>query len=157
MSNDDRSRVVLAITETAPIDTLWRVLSQWLSSPATEIVALFVADDRWYRAASLPFTHEIARVGGTATVFTAQRAEHVHRTAIARARALVEQLASGANRTVDFRVLAESELHSVCDIIDERTDVVIAPSLITRQPVYAQLSQLKCRIELVDDSPASGP
>lgn len=151
MTSSDESRVILAITETAPIDTLWQVVSRWLSSPATKVVALFVADDRWIRAASLPFTREIPRAGGTATVFTPQRAEHVHRAAIARAQSLVEQLASKANRRVDFRVLAEGEPQRVCEFIDEHTEVVIAPSMITRQPVYAQLSQLKCRIELIDD------
>ena len=122
MTSSDESRVILAITETAPIDTLWQVVSRWLSSPATKVVALFVADDRWIRAASLPFTREIPRAGGAATVFTPQRAEHVHRAAIARAQSIVEQLASKANRHVDFRVLAEGETQRVCEFIDEPTD-----------------------------------
>ncbi len=153
MPRNERTRVVLAITESAPIDTLWQVLSKWASRPGTEVVALFIADDRWHRAASLPFTHEISRVGGSPTDFTAQRADHVHRSAIARARALIEQLASSANQSVEFKVLPADEDQAVRDIVDESTEVVIASSLITREPVYTELVRLKCRIELVEDSP----
>ncbi len=153
MTSNDRTRVILAITETAPIDVLWQVVSKWASSPATEVVAVFVAEDHWHRAASLPFTREIARVGGSTTDFSPQRAEHVHRTAIARARKLIEKLASSTNRTVDFRVLSADQDDAVYDLVDERTEVIIAPSLIKRQPVYAELTRLKCRIELVEVSP----
>lgn len=151
MQSNEQSRVVLAITETASIDSLWRVVSRWLSSPATEVVAVFVADDRWRRAASLPFTLEISRAGGAATVFTPQRAEDVHQAAIVRARSLVEALALKSNCTLEFRVLAENESQQLREVINERTQVVIAPSLITRQPVYAYLSQLECRIELIEE------
>ncbi len=153
MTGSDRTRVILAITETAPIDTLWQVVSKWASSPTTEVVAIFVAEDHWHRAASLPFTREIARVGGSATDFSPQRAENVHRSAIARARALIEQLAASTNRNVDFRVLSADQDDGVDDFVDERTEVIIAPSLIKRQPVYAELVRLKCRIELVEVSP----
>ena len=151
MQKNDRTRIVLALTETAPIDALWQVLSRWASSPGTEVVAVFVADDRWHRAASLPFTEEISRVGGSSTVFTPQRAEHVHRSAIERARDLIEQLASSTDRTVEFRVLSADEDQSVYDIVNEHTEVIIAHSLIKREPVYAELTRLKCRIELVED------
>ena len=152
MTGNDRTRVILAITETAPIDVLWRVVSKWASSPGTEVVAVFVAEDHWHRAASLPFTQEIARVGGSTTDFSPQRAEHVHRSAIARARELIEQLASSTNRTVEFRVLSPDEDDAVDEFVDEQTEVIIAPSLIKRQPVYAKLTRLKCRIELVEVS-----
>ncbi len=153
MTGNDRTRVIVAITESAPIDELWQVVSKWASSPGTELVAVFIAEDHWHRAASLPFTREIARVGGSTTDFSPQRAEYVHRSAIARARELIEQLAASTNRTVDFRVLSSDEDDAVDEVVDERTEVIIAPSLIKRQPVYAKLTRLKCRIELVEEGP----
>lgn len=157
MNAEVRRRVVVAVTETAPIDALWRVTTQWLTTPDVELVSLYVADDRWQRAASLPFTREFLRTGGPAAVFTLQRAQQVHDAAVKRVRERMQKLAADANRPLVFEILTEADEYRLQEILGRGTTVIIAPSLIAREPVFMRLSQFDTRIELVNDEGAVSP
>jgi len=99
-------RVIIAVTELAPVQQMWGEALQFLDESRAEIHAVFVEDERWYRAASLPFTREISRVSGVTADFTMQRAIEVHEEAIDRTQQQLQQLAtegaagigSGANQ-----------------------------------------------------------
>jgi hypothetical protein len=150
MNPERGTRVIIALTETAPIDLLWTVTLERLASPETELLTLYIADDRWQRAASLPFTQEIPRLGGIPVGFTQQRAQDIHDAAIARARERMQQLAAEAKRRLIFEILSETDERRVSELVREEDSILIAPSLITKQPIFAQLSKTGCRIELVE-------
>ena len=150
MSHEDRPRVIVALTETTPIDNLWRAVSQLIQHPDTELVTVFIADDRWRRAASLPFTREIPRTGGSSADFSMQRAEQIHKAAIQRAYERMKQLAASAHRQLSFKVLTEPNEQGVREVIGERVSIIVAPALLSNTPVYLHFSQFGCHIELVD-------
>jgi len=152
MQGDPESRIIIALTETAPIDALWSVTLERLTSPETELLTLYIADDRWQRAASLSFTQEIPRLGGMPVVFTKQRAKTIHDAAVARARERMQQLAEEAKRRLSFEILSETDDRRLRELVGERQSILIAPSLITKQPIFAHLAKTGCRIELVDVS-----
>ena len=114
-----------------------------------ELVALFVEEDRWHRAASLPFTREISRTGRVAD-FTRKRAEQIHRDAITRARTAILELAEEARLEPSFEVLPESDVARLREFFGSRGNVLIAPAFISTRPMYAVLTQLDCRILLVE-------
>jgi hypothetical protein len=155
MSNEDRPRVIVALTETTPIDTLWSVVSQRIQNPDTELVTVFIADDRWRRAASLPFTREIPRMGGTSAKFSMQRAEQIHKAAIQQVHERMKQLAASAHRQLSFKVLTEPNEQGVREVVGERVSMIVAPALISNMPIYLHFSQFNCHIELVDGDDAS--
>ena len=76
---DDKLRVVIAVTASSPLAALWHAAMNLLDESPGQLVALFIDDDRWQRAASLPFTREISRIGGAVADFTVQRAEQVNK------------------------------------------------------------------------------
>ena len=102
-------RVLIAVTEPEAVAELWRVAVEQMAGAPAEIVAVFVRDDRWRRAASLPFTREVSRLSGAAADFTARRAEQVDRDAATRAQERIERLAMEANRQLAFEILSERE------------------------------------------------
>lgn len=152
MNTERRPRVVVAVSETAPIEALWRVTTQWLTTADAEVVSVYIADDRWQRAASLPFTREFSRTGRPATDFTLQRAQQVHNAAIKRVRERLQQLAAAAKRPLIFEILADADEHRLQEILGLGTTVIIAPSLIARDPLFARLTQFDARIELVNEN-----
>jgi hypothetical protein len=123
---------------------------QLLQEAPAELVAVFVEEGHWYRAASLPFTREISRIGGSAADFTQQRAEQLHREAVARVRQLIQELADEAGVSPDFRVMPESDTARIRERIGGTPNVLVAPAFISNQPFFAQLTKLDCRILLVD-------
>jgi len=147
---DDRLRVVIAVTEFSPLSALWRAAMNLLNESPAELVALFVDDDRWRRAASLPFTREISRFGGSAADFTVQRAEQINKEAITRTRQRIKQLASKADLALAFEVLPESDQQRVNEFVGGGQNILIAPSSITKRPIYTHLTRLDCRILLVE-------
>ena len=157
MNTEQRPRVVVAVTETAPIDALWRVTTQWLTTPDVELVSLYVADDRWQRAASLPFTREFSRTGGPAAVFTLHRAQQVHDAAVNRVRERMQQLAADAKRPLVFEIVADEDEYRLQEILGRGTMVIIAPSMIAREPVFMRMSESDVRIELVEDDDVVSP
>lgn len=149
-TTDDNLRVVIAITESSPLSALWGAAMNLLSESPAELVALFVDDERWHRAASLSFTREISRIGGAEADFTLQRAEQVNEEAVARTRQRMEQLASNADLALAFEIMSESDQKRIQELVGTDQNVLIAPSFITSRPIYAQLTRLDCRIMLIE-------
>lgn len=143
-------RIMLAVTETSPLHDLWRVAIEHMADESVELVALCLTDDRWNRAASLPFTHEISRLSGRRADFTSQRAEQINRDVLGRRQRELEQLAAQKRLTLAFEILSEHRAERIHQLVGRERDIVIAPALFRSRPVYAELSRLKCRVLLVD-------
>lgn len=143
-------RVVIAVTELAPVQQMWGEALQFLEQSRTELHALFVEDQRWHRAASLPFTREISRLSGMDTDFTLQRAIEVHEEAIDRAQKQLQQLAAESDHELAFEVLPESDRGRIRDLVADVQCVVIAPAL-ADQPVFNELQKLSCRVLLIEE------
>jgi len=148
--NSETMRIAIAVTELSPVQQLWRAALRHLSDSQAELMALFVTDDRWHRAASLPFTCEISRVGGAIADFTTQRAEQVSSEAATRAQRRMEDLASEAGLALGFKVLSESDQDRISELVDRTPNILIAPSFITSRPIFAQFRKLDCRIVLIE-------
>lgn len=146
------NRVVIAITELAPVQTVWREALQYLQESHAELLALFLADDHWHRAASLPFTREISRLSGVDVDFTLQRASEVHKEAIDRAHRQLQKLAAEANRKFAFEVLPENDQDRVRDIVakTETQTILIVPATLANRPLIAELAKSGCRIVLIN-------
>jgi glycine/D-amino acid oxidase-like deaminating enzyme len=148
--NSDKTRVVIAVTESSPVRQLWRAAMQELRHTRAELLALLVDDDRWRRAASLPFTREISRLSGAVADFTEQRAEQVKKEHLSRTQQRIQSLAADADQSLTFEVLSVSDAKRMEEFIGRGTDILIAPSFITNQPIYAYIAQLDCRILLIE-------
>lgn len=147
--SDTGTRVLIAVTEFSPVDKLWRAALDIIAESPGELLAVFVSEDHWHRAASLPFTLEISRLSGAGAKFTQQRAEQVRREAIQRTRALMTQLAANANLALAFEVLAGSDTTRFLKLATGPRSVLVVPSILARRPLYAELKKTNCRIELV--------
>jgi hypothetical protein len=147
---DVKHRVVIAVTETSPVARLWDAALRLLRESPADLVALYVEDDRWHRVASLPFTREILRSGGIPVDFTRQRAEAVSRERAARVHELIQKLAAESNLEPAFEVLREADTTRLREFIGSRENILIAPSFMSTRPIYAMLSEMNCRIELVE-------
>jgi len=155
MATERKRRVVIALTEFSPVAPLWEAALGVLDEAPADFVALIVEDDRWQQAASLPFTREISRIGGIVGEFTEQRALQLRRAASKRLQQLIRELAAKSRVMPDFAVLAESDTQRLQEFFRRGTDVLVAPAHISSQPIYAVLSQLDCRLLLVE-TPAQG-
>lgn len=147
---DDTARIVLAVTELTPVQGLWQEAIQRLRETRAELLALYVANDQWHRAATLPFTREISRASGAIAEFTMQRAMQLHTEATSRAQRQIQALASEANTPLIFEVLFESDQARIRELVAGSQNILIAPSFITRRPLYAELQKLDCRIVLIE-------
>lgn len=148
--SEAKRRVVIAVSESSPLPDLWREAMNLLGESPSELMALFMDDDRWRRAASLPFTREISRVGGAVADFTAQRAEELNKEAITRMQERLEKLAEEAKLAFDFQVLPESDQKRIEELVGTAQNVLIAPSFIKQRPIYAHLTRCECRILLIE-------
>ena len=148
-------RIMLAISESSSVEELWSAVEEHLASEPAELITLYLTDDRWRRAASLPFTREIARLGGRSADFTPQRADQVGEDAVQRAHARLRQLATAARIELAFELLQENELTRLQDFVTSESDVLIAPAIFKRQPVYTELTRLKCRLLLIGSDDVS--
>lgn len=143
-------RVVIAVTETTPIARLWETALRLLRETPGDLAALYLQDDRWYRVASLPFTREILRRGGVPVDFTPQRAEQVIRERAARMQEAIRKLAAEAKLEPVFESLSESDAARLREFIGSRENIFVAPSFISTRPIFTVLSEMNCRVELVD-------
>ena len=143
-------RVVLAVNEASSLQVLWRAAMKHMSGGRPDLITVFVRDDRWRRAASLPFTEEVSRVSGGTMNFTLQRAEAVDRDAVTRMRGRLQQLATDSEIKSAFEILAEHETTRIHEFVRSESDLLIAPSFFKGRPIYSELARLKCRILLVD-------
>ncbi len=148
-SNEQELRVVIAMTDSDSLTELWRTAMQIAENTHAKLVAVFVHDERWERAASLPFTREISKAGSVAD-FTLRRAHQLLSETVAAVQKRVEQLAADADRKIEFRVLPESDANLPESFVGPGRNVLIAPSLLASRPIYAELSRLDLRIELVE-------
>jgi hypothetical protein len=154
--DDVKLRIVIAVTETTPVALLWEAALRLLRESRAELAALYVRDDRWHRVASLPFTREILRSGGVAVEFTRQRAEQVSRERAARVREAIRKLAAEAQLEPAFESLDESDTLRLREFIGSRENILVVPSFISTRPIFALLSELNCRIELVEAKEEEG-
>lgn len=143
-------RVLLALTETSPLERLWQSLTEHIPENGVEVVAVFVVDDARRRAASLPFTREISRFGGAQVKFTKARARQVDLHAVLDARQRLEQLAAATKLEVAFRTLADEEPAQVRNLADEECDILIAPSALEGRPLVIELARRQRSVILVE-------
>jgi hypothetical protein len=146
----NKARVLIALTESSPVDELWRAAVARLGAGGADLLALFLAEDHWHRAASLPFTREISRLSGVDADFTVQRAHQVQEDAIERTKQLIGKLAADAKLPLGFEVLPGADRKKLRELASGTSAVVIAPSFIIRLPLFAELENLDCHIELVE-------
>jgi len=149
-STSNTRRVMLALNETSSLHDLWRAAMEDLAREHAELITVFISDDRWRRAASLPFTKEVSRASGSSMNFTPQRAEEVDRDAVKRTQGRLERLAMDSETQLVFEILAEQEATRIHEFVRSESDLLIAPSFFKGRPIYAELARLKCRILLVD-------
>lgn len=148
--SEQRTRIVIAVTEPTEVGSLWRAALQRQGSLPAELLAVFLSDDRWLRAASLPFTREVPRFGGASVDFTPARAERLSRDVVHAVERSLRDLARQARLPFLFRALSDSELQEIIDFVGEGNTILIASSRLVRQPVYAQITKGDWRVELVD-------
>ncbi len=149
MKKSDRpTRILIAVTERSPVSELWQAALEHFDNDA-EVVALFVSDDRWHRAASLPFTREISRLGAVAD-FTRQRADQLYKDSVARIRRSISELARETDLAATFEELSERNAARLEELATGARSVLIASSHITGEPIYARFISLGCRIELIE-------
>ncbi len=153
-ASKENLRILIAVTEFSPVSELWQAAMRLADSSQAEYVALFIDDGRWRRAASLPFTREISRIGGVVADFTAERAEQVKTEAVTRTHRQLEQLASDANLVLAFEVLSESNQAHIQELLEVGQDILIAPSFLTNRPVYTHLARLDCQVLLIEATEA---
>ena len=145
-------RLVIAVTEDSSLNELWRGAMRHLQGASAELHGVFLADDRWHQAASLSISCEVSKIGGAITNFTAQRADLIREESIARVRHHMERLASEADLAFAFDVLAESDHARIQELVGGAGSTVVAPALLTRHPVYAQMERLGCRIVIIKEA-----
>ena len=155
----DVRRILLAISEENSLHELWQAVTENLTGKEGELVILFVRDDRWRRAASLPFTIEISRVGGARKDFTQTRAEQIDEEAVVQTQDRLQRLAAEAKLRFAFEIVAEDESTRIHELVTSESDLLIAPSFFRWRPIYNEIARLKCRTVLIntqdtDDSPA---
>lgn len=158
MPAEAKSRIVIALSDATPVPELWRAAMRIFAESPADVVALYFEDDKWRRAASLPFTREISRTGHV-TEFSTGRAEEVHREAIARVREVVTRLAREADVRSEFAVLPETDAALIREFLGSH-NVLVMPSQFSQRPIYVELCKLDCRILLVEaraEDAAPGP
>lgn len=151
-ARNETSRIVIAVTESCPLSTLLRAAAELANESSAEFTALYVHDDRWRRAASLPFTREVSRASGSAADFTVQRAEELTKEIIARTQQQIQKLAVESDLALAFQALPESDQKGILEIIGSDSAILVVPTGITRQPIYSHLRRLKCRIVLIEEN-----
>ena len=150
MPGDEKRCVLIALTEQGPVRQIWQTLLDLLSEGNdSEVVALFVTDDRWDRAASLPFTREVLLISGSSRDFTPQMArEIVHETA-AEIRSELEALAAEAGYRFTFEIVPTGDQTQVEQLTSGTVNVVIVSSELAGSPLHSAFEKICCDIVLV--------
>lgn len=147
-SNEVR-RIVIAVTDSCPVAELWRAAIEAARESSGELVAVYVDDERWQRIASLPFTREIPKLGGTAADFTAQRARQLLADSAARVKAEIDRLAAESGRVISFEMLTVADKQQAERLFGAGKYLCITSSSLTRHPLYTELIRLKLDIRIV--------
>jgi hypothetical protein len=148
-------RVLIAVTEANSVPDLLHEVTEHLAEEAAELVLVFLNDDRWRKAASLPFTREVFRISGVSTDFTSTRAEQVHQEVIDEILGRLRQFATDAKTTLAFETIPEQEAVRLHDLLTSDADVLVAPSSFRERPIYKEITRLKCRLRFVEPSEAA--
>lgn len=151
-TDSDRRRIVIALTETSPVPRLWHAAMALRAESPADLLTLFLQDERWLRAASLPFTREFPRSGGRPTEFTHERAREVSQETARQAKRLIEQLADKAKTQVMFETVLQPDRGRLIELIGEYQSILIAHDAITALPIYLHFVELGCHIELIGSS-----
>lgn len=147
---ESRASIFVVITETSPVEALWRTALDRAREAGSEVNILIVRDERWHRAASLPFTSEIPRLGGPRRKFTTERAEALVGEAIARLRGMAQALAAESRIECHFHVVTETVFPDLEGLVVGRRGVLVASSELETLPIFEQARGLRCEIVLVD-------
>lgn len=147
---DNNRRILLVVTERSPLQRLWEEVELQLADSPNEVVTLFVNDERWRRAASLPFTREVSRLSGSHRDFTAQRAAQLDQNLVHEVRSHILRLAARRELQPIFKVLAEHEVSRIRDYVRVEEDLVITSADLRDQPIFHELTQLTCRTVFVE-------
>lgn len=147
---NEARRVLLAVNEPKSIPDLWRAAAEHLADDGAELITVFFSDDRWRRAASLPFTREVFRISGSSADFTLTRAERLDRDAIAKIRRRLQRFARKAKIRFAFEVLVGQETIRIHELLTSESDVLIAPSSFKGRPIFNEITRLKCRVRFVE-------
>ena len=151
----DVRRVLLAVSEASSVPDLWRAVTEHLADENTELVIVFLNDDRWRRAASLPFTKEIYRASGISSDFTLTRAEQLDKEVIEQIRSRLGRYATEAKIRFAFEIFSEQEIIRIHELLTSDSDVLIAPSSFRGRPIYEEITRLKCHIRFVETNEAA--
>ena len=155
--NERHERVIIALTEASSIADLWEAAMQAVSNTNTELLVIFLHDERWHRAASLPFTREISQVGGSERDFTLQRAEQILDEKAGTLRKSIEERAQRAGLTTVFQVLAETDQARTRTLLASDTNIVVGPAILAQHPVFLELQSIVKRMILIESGePQSG-
>jgi hypothetical protein len=146
----ENERVIIALTEASAIADLWDAAMQVISDTSTELLVVFLHDERWHRAASLPFTREISQVGGSERDFTLQRAEQVLEEKASTLRKSIEERAESAGLTAAFQVLSETDQVRTRTLLASDTNIVVGPSALAQHPVFLELQSIVKRMILIE-------
>ena len=149
-SSSSTLRVVIAVTETSPIPALWEAALQLIHESRAELVVMFLHDERWHRAASLPFTREISLAGGSDTDFTPRRAEQILNETAGRLRKRVEELAASAGLKFAFQVISEQDPVATRTLLGNEINAVVGPSILASHPVFVELRGANRRLVLIE-------
>lgn len=150
MPSAHKHRVMLALTESSRARPLWRAAMDLLVNGEGELIAVFVADERWEQAARLPFTREISAVTGATRDFTQDRARELINEAANRVRRKLEKLAAKRRRTLVFEVITGVDQGLIERLSDNARLTVIVPSELSGSPIYLTLQRQQCEIVLVN-------
>lgn len=149
-SNEELRRIVIAMTESSPVADLWAAAMEQIRDSRAELIAVYLHDERWEHAASLPFTQEISLVGGSATDFTLHRAEQLLAEAVSLLRDQIDQLASKAGLQVAFEVLPESDTALARALFGSGEILVVGSPVLREHRIFADLRELAQKVLLIE-------
>jgi len=150
-ANEPDRRLLIALTEETPVGRLWQVVLEHMQDYPADVCALFVTDERWHQAASLPGTLEISRVSGAALEFTRERADQLCRAAADRVRRDIERMAAESRLRLTFDVFTELSPEKLRELLPGKRSLVIASSHLKLHAAYSVLESLQCHVILVDE------
>ena len=150
-SESDKVRVIIAVTEASPVQELWRAALEACEGTTAEVVAVFVDDERWQRAASLPFTREISKLGGGPVEFTTRHASRLFAETVATVKRELDALAAQSGRAITFETLAGSDPAQTKHLVgSDMRHLLFAPPALMRFPLYAELTRLEIDIRIIE-------
>jgi hypothetical protein len=152
-----KHKIVIAVTATSSAKPLWRAAMDLLARAEGELIAVFVADERWERAAGLPFTREISSITGTASAFTPERAQDLVAASATRMRRKFEKMAARNSRNMVFEILSDVDERMIDRLVGDSQLTVIASHELSGSPVYLTLQRRRCEIVLVGDAGLGKP